>query len=144
MEKNMKITQNRLFGFKEGEKNQHPNNIWLKDFYATKWQAQDLARRIEMVKKGWAEAGYHSFYVDSWEIDTEDKEFIETVFGGKYVKEFDQLMLQDGRKAEVFRIGKRGKVYINILNDDVYRSVKRYNVPLSNRLEEQGACRVRS
>ena len=140
----MKLTQTRLFGFEEGEKSQHPNNIYLKDFYATKWQAEDLIRRIEIAKETWAKHGYHSFYVESWEIDTEGKEFIETLYGGRYVKEFDQLNLLDGRKAEVFRIGKRGKVYINIFKDNSSTSVKRFDVPLSNRLDEQGEWTIRS
>ena len=144
----MKLTQTRLFGFEEGEKSQDPNNIYLQDFYATtnpsKWQTEDLTRRIEIAKETWAKHGYHSFYVESWEIDTEGKEFIETLYGGRYVKEFDQLNLLDGRKAEVFRIGKRGKVYINIFKDNSSTSVKRFDVPLSNRLDEQGEWTIRS
>ena len=141
----MKVQQNRLFGIKEGDS--MPDFTTLRDFYScgdNTISGQDLAERIELAKESWAEINYHSFYVESYEIDTEGKEFIETIFGGRYVKEYDQLTLQDGRKAEVSRIGKRGKVYINIFDDEVYYSIKRYNVPLSNRLDEQGEWQVRN
>jgi hypothetical protein len=142
----MKLQQNRLFGFKEGEGKPYENRM-LRDVYSFNGKTlngNDLQDDIKRLEESWAEINYHSFYVESYEIDTEGKEFIETIFGGRYVKEYDQLTLQDGRKAEVSRIGKRGKVYINIFDDEVYYSIKRYNVPLSNRLDEQGEWKVRN
>jgi len=140
----MKIIHSRLFGCKEGDV--MPYYTTLRNFYShgeNCINGQNLEERIEGVKESWTESNYHSFFVESWEIDTEGKEFIQTLFGGMFVGKYDKLTLQDGRKAEVSKIGKRGKVYINIMKDDVYNTVARFDVPLSDKLEEQGEWQVR-